>query len=207
VRVQKSSLESIMPDVSLTDFVDFVNKTGPPRLTKVKEIKTRPEYSPAVDFWKPLREAIRDFHKARKPLDPVLNGIEHTRKADRYPAALSAYKKFLRRKEPEWFEPPSGLWTYSALHVRVNPELGLRLGGKAYVVKLYFKDEPLPRRRLAVVFQLMKIALADKLAAESTLAVLDVSNSKLLLPDPNAPDVTALLIGEAAAFVAMWNAI
>jgi len=83
----------------------------------------------------------------------------------------------------------------------------LRFGGKDYVVKLYFKDEPLPRRRLAVVFHLMKIALEGKLEAEATLAVLDVSNSKLLLPDPNAPDVTALLIGEAAAFVAMWNAI
>lgn len=197
-----------MPEISLTDFVEFVNKIGPPRLTKVKEIKTRPEYSPAVDFWKPLREAIRDFHRAGKPLDPVLDGIEHTRKAGRYPAALTAYKKFLRRKQLEWFEPPVGIWTYGGeLQVRVNPELGLRLNGKEHVVKLYFKDEPLPRRRLAVVFQLMGIALKDKLNAGGSLAVLDVSNSKLLLPDPNAADVTALLIGEAAAFVAMWNAI
>ncbi len=195
-----------MPEISLTDFVEFVNKIGPPRLTKVKEIKTRPEYSPAVDFWKPLREAIRDFHRAGKPLDPVLDGIEHTRKAGRYPAASTAYKKFLRRKQLEWFEPPVGIWTYGGeLQVRVNPELGLRLNGKEHVVKLYFKDEPLPRRRLAVVFQLMGIALKDKLNAGGSLA--DVSNSKLLLPDPNAADVTALLIGEAAAFLAMWNAI
>jgi hypothetical protein len=100
-----------------------------------------------------------------------------------------------------------GIWTYGELQVRVNPELGLRLGGIDHVVKLYFKDEPLPRRRLVVVFQLMKIAFEGKVKAEATLAVLDISNSKLLLPDPNAPDVTALLIGEAAAFVAMWNAI
>jgi hypothetical protein len=53
----------------------------------------------------------------------------------------------------------------------------------------------------------MGIALKDKLNAGGSLAVLDVSNSKLLLPDPNAADVTALLIGEAAAFLAMWNAI
>jgi hypothetical protein len=196
-----------MPEISLTDFVDFVNKIGPPRLTKVKDIKTRPVYSPALDFWKPLREAIRDFHKAGKPLDPVLGGIERTKKAARYPAALTAYKKFLRKKQLDWFEPPVGIWTYGELQVRVNPELGLRLNGKDYVVKLYFKDEPLPRRRLAVVFQLMGIALQDKLTAGHSLAVLDVSNSKLLLPDPNAPDVTALLIGEAAAFIAMWNAI
>jgi hypothetical protein len=196
-----------MPEISLTDFVDFVNKIGPPRLTKVKDIKTRPGYSPAVDYWKPLREAIRDFHKVGKPLDPVLGGIEHTKKAGRYPAALTAYKKFLRRKQLEWFEPPVGTWTYGELQVRVNPELGLRLNGKGHVIKLYFKDEPLPRRRLAVVFQLMGIALQDKLDAGRSLAVLDVSNSKLLLPDPKAPDVTALLIGEAAAFIAMWNAI
>src|SRR4051812_24709426 len=101
-----------MPEISLTDFVDSVNKVGPPRLTKVKEIKTRPAYSPKVDFWKPLREAVRDFHKAGEPLDPVLDGIEHTKKARHYPAALSAYEKFLRKKQLEWFEPPVGLWTY-----------------------------------------------------------------------------------------------
>jgi hypothetical protein len=196
-----------MPVISLTDFVDFINKTGPPRLTKVRNIKTRPEYSPAVDFWKPLREAIRDHHKTGRPLDPVLDGIEHTRKAARYPVALIAYKKFLRRKQLEWFEPPIGIWTNGELQVRVNPELGLRPNGREHVIKLYFKDEPLPGRRLAVVFQLISLALQDKLNAECTLSVLDVSNNKLLLPDPNAPDVTALLLGEAAAFVAMWNAI
>ena len=74
-------MNHVMPEISLTDFVEFVNKIGPPRLTKVKEIKTRPAYSPAVDFWKPLREAIRDFHKTGKPLDPVLGGIAHTKKA------------------------------------------------------------------------------------------------------------------------------
>jgi hypothetical protein len=195
-----------MLEISIIDFVDFVNKAGPPKLTKVKDIKTRPEYSPAVDFWKPLRETIRDHHKTGRPLDPVLDRI-NTRKAARYPGALIAYKKFLRKKQIEWFDPPLGTWTHGELQVRVNPELGLRLNGREHVIKLYFKDEALPRRRLAVVFQLMSIALKDNLNAERTLSILDVNNSKLLLPDPNAPDVTALLIGEAVAFVAMWNAI
>ena len=196
-----------MPNISLTDFVQFVNKAGLPKLTKVREIKTRPEYSPALDFWKVLRDAIRDFHRAGKPIDRVLDEIGQTRKVARYSAALAAYKKFLRNKRTEWFEPPLGIWTYSDLRVKVNPELGLRFGDRNHVVKLYFKDEPLPKRRLAVVFQLMKIALESKLKPEATLAVLDVGNSRLLLPDAKAPDVTALLIGEAAAFVAMWNAI
>ena len=45
-----------MPEISLTDFVDFVIKAGSPKLTKVRELVNRGGYSPAFDFWKTLRE-------------------------------------------------------------------------------------------------------------------------------------------------------
>ncbi len=61
-----------MPEISLTDFVDFVIKAGPPKLTKVREIKTRVEYSPKLDFWKILRDGIRDFHRTGQPLEGLL---------------------------------------------------------------------------------------------------------------------------------------
>ena len=40
-----------MPDISLTQFVDFVIKAGSPKLTAVRQIMTT-SYSPASDFWK-----------------------------------------------------------------------------------------------------------------------------------------------------------
>lgn len=52
-----------MPDISLTDFVDFVIKMGTPKLTKVKAVKNREEYEPAKDYWRQLRKGLQSFHK------------------------------------------------------------------------------------------------------------------------------------------------
>jgi hypothetical protein len=41
-----------MPEISLTDFVDFVISAGTPKMTKVQNIKYRPNYTPAfVQIW------------------------------------------------------------------------------------------------------------------------------------------------------------
>lgn len=196
-----------MPEIYLTDFVDFVIRAGTPKLTKVREIKTRPEYSPAVDFWKPLREALVEFHKNGKPFDDLAGTIADPKKLRRYPDAIRAYRKFTRNKQIAWFEPPSGVWIAPDLRVKVNPELGLRLNGQDFIVKLYFKDEVLTQRRLAVVLQMMKACLGAKSGLLGIVAVFDVSKSRMLPLDPSAPDITPLLIGEAASFVAMWNAL
>lgn len=196
-----------MPDISMTDFVDFVIRAGTPKLTKVREIKTRRDYSPAMDFWKPLRDALREFHRTGKPLERSLSVVSDPKKLRRYPDATLSYEKFVRGKQIEWFEPPSNSWTWQDLRVRVNPELGLRINSRSHAVKLYFKDEPLTQRRLAVIFQMMKQALLPTSGPPVTVAVLDISKGKFIPLDPNAPDITPLLIGEAAAFLAIWNAI
>jgi hypothetical protein len=91
--------------VSLTDFVDFVSKSGRPKLTHVQGIKWRPAYDPATDFWRALREEIADYHRpnqtVKSRLDRVMNGITHPpkakakAKAKAYPAALKGYKSLL----------------------------------------------------------------------------------------------------------------
>ncbi len=140
-------------------------------------------------------------------MDGLLETLTDLKKLKRYPEALSAYKKFVRSKEIKWFDPPSSVWNAADLHVKVNPELGLTLNGMEYVVKLYFKDEPLTKRRLAVVLQMMKATFNDNANSQRTMAVLEVGKGKLLPLEPGAPDITPLLLGEAASFVAIWNAI
>ena len=48
--------------VGLTGFLDFVIATGTKRVTVVKELKHRDEYSPALDFYKPLRPEKTEGH-------------------------------------------------------------------------------------------------------------------------------------------------
>jgi len=65
-----------MPAISLTTFVDFVIKSGTPRITYVRKTKQLygQGYSPARDFWKPLRDRIVEMHSREKPCS-VLNDL------------------------------------------------------------------------------------------------------------------------------------
>lgn len=199
-----------MPDISLTDFVDFVIRAGSPKLTKVVEIKQRSDYSPAFDFWKPLRDGIRDFHKAggmnKSDLDQIMFGTSDPKKLRRYPEAIRAYKKFLGRKQITWFIPPTDIWSHSGLNVRVNPELGLEIDGQRHIIKLYFKEEAPTKNRLQVILELMRLSLGSGLNNTNIFSVLDVSNTRLTSSVSTAT-VGPLLKGEAASFVQIWEAI
>lgn len=199
-----------MPEISLTDFVDFVIKSGTPKLTKVRTIKTRPDYEPAFDFWKPLRDGIKAFHKAdgrnKNVLDRILDDLTDIKKKRRYPGAIAGYKKFLGKRTLTWFDPPYSLWSSGGLDVRVNPELGLEINGRKYAVKLYFKDDSPTRAKLDVVLELMRIALADK-DGKVEMAVLDVTTARLIEMNMNKASLLPLLQGEAASFAQIWNSL
>jgi hypothetical protein len=199
-----------MPDISLTDFVDFVIKAGTPKLTKVTEIKHRPEYSPAFDFWKPLRDGIRDFHKGgganKSDLDQIMLGINDVKKQRRYPEAIRAYKRFLGRKQITWFDPPGDVWSHAGLNVRVNPELGLEIDGQRHIIKLYFKEEAPTKSRLQVILELMRLSLEGSPESTDIFSVLDVSNTKLTSETANGM-VEPLLKGEAASFMQIWTSV
>jgi hypothetical protein len=200
-----------MPEISLTDFVDFVIKSGTPKLTKVREIKKRGDYEPAFDFWKQLREGIQIFHKnglaKRNELDNAVGMVNDPKKMRRYIQALTGYKRFLGRKEITWFDPPSEEWLHEDLIVRLNPELGLNIEGKRFVIKLYFKNESPTKHRLDVVLAMLSMVLGPKAQAGTTMAVLDVSKGKLITPTRTVPDLMVLVRGEAASFLQIWNAI
>ena len=188
-----------MPDISLTDFVDFVIKSGTPRITKVKEIKSREQYNPAWDYWKQLREGIHDFHqngaRNKHELDDILDRVQDQRKARRYSAHIKAYKQFLGQKRVRWFDPPRDNWTFEYLSVKVNPELGLRIDRTNFLVKLYFKDESPTKNRLAIVSKMMEIVLRRQAPKGTRMAVLDVANGKLHTPTVPIPLLSALLKG------------
>jgi len=163
-----------MPEISLTDFVDFVVKAGTPKLTKVRQVKDRGDYDPATDFWRPLREAITNFHQQggtdKRQLDRVLTAVTDRKKSGRYASAVHSYKKFLGRKQTTWFDPPRDVWSNAGLDVRVNPELGVIINGTRHATKLYFKDDKPDKRKFDVVLAIMEEALRGNLLASSTLS-------------------------------------
>jgi hypothetical protein len=197
-----------MPEISLTDFVDFVIKAGSPKLTLVRRLFNRGEYSPVFDYWKQLREHIAQIHGGAEQIGSILEGVD-LRKKRRYEGALTGHKKFLKRiGDAAYFVPPCERWTHSGLTVKVNPELGLLIDGKRHVIKLYFKDEEPTPHRLNAALALMKDSLKKGRFEDVTVAVLDVAKGKLITATKeDSTEYSILLAGEAAAFMTMWTAM
>lgn len=196
-----------MPSLSLTDLVDIVSKSGTPKATRVATVKTRPDYMPAFDFYKPLREHIVEIHRQggdRKALEALLSRLDDQKKLTNYPGAIEGYRKWWGRKRLEWFDPPKGSYVRGGMEVTVNPELGLRIDGTPHLVKLYFKADPLSRLRVELITVLMEATLRPKCEHGELMSVLDVRKSKLFtLSSPVAP-AKAVVDAELAYVAALW---
>jgi hypothetical protein len=192
-----------MPNkLTLTTFVDFVSKSGPPKITVVRHFKRGSAYHPAFDFYKGARDAIVGFHRHARPkkaLDAMVTELRDPKKAGAYAAIARGHRKFVGRRKMRWFDPPVGTWNGGGIAVHVNPELGLEIGGVPYVVKLYFKEERLPRRNVAIIRRVMEESLREA-DPPPVFAVLDVRRGVLHAPTTRIAGLDALLAAEADAF-------
>lgn len=200
-----------MIQISLTEFVDFVAKSGTPKLTVVKQVKERHGigYDPRFDFYKPLREGIVALHKAgksKKDFDSLAKGLSDKKKQTAFPDIVKGYKKFLGNKSVKWFKPASQPWTYQGLSVRVNPEVGLEYAGARHAIKLYFKSEKLSKLRMDAINELMHHSLGvGKKSPE--FCILDIRNGKLLSAVTPNPSLLPLLQGEAVNFETIYKQV
>lgn len=200
-----------MPTISLTNFVDFVSKSGTPKLTVVRKTKRQIDdgYGPEKDFYKRIREAIIDMHRLDRPIthiSSILPTLTDQKKVGSYPRLVEGYKKWSGRKGAEWFEPSSALWTCSGLNVRVNPEMGLTIKGKPHLIKLYFKADPLAKNRVDIITHLMAVVCKDQAPNGCTMGVLDIRRSKLITPTVPIDGLDTMLRAEAAYWVTAWSA-
>jgi hypothetical protein len=199
-----------MPVISLTDFVDIVSKSGLPKSTKVREIKTRPDYSPAFDYYKKFREGLVELHQDGGVKGDLKNLLLQSdmKKQQNYADLVQGYGKWWGRKKLTWVSPPaSQLWSGHAIDVRVNPELGLQIDGQPHLLKLYMKDEKLTAPRVALITHLMSLTHSALVAPNTALAVLDVRNARLFLPGKANPAMTPTLMAELAYVASLWPTI
>lgn len=196
--------------ISLTDFIDFVNKSGNSKMTKVKQVKYRNTYHPASDFYKALREEIIETHKNngdKKSLDKLMQKLTDLKKKINYPISIDGYKKFWGKKKIEWFDPPFYHWLTGDLDVKINPELGLSFDNKFYVIKLFLKADKISKDKLSQILSLMESQLRKEAGDDIIFAVLDVKNAKLYENIKGDFTYLPLLEGEAKSFESIWKAI
>jgi len=190
--------------------VDFASASGTSKLTKVRQIKQRPEYEPAFDFYKRLREGIISCHAAGDDRAQLANHIgkaSDAKKKTHYVEVMAGYKRWWGAKKLKWFEPPREVYSEGGVSIRINPELGLQVDGKPHVIKLYFKSEKLSKARVDVITHLMDKALRAGIGPEARICVLDIRNARLIAPTVPIPGLNAMLKGEIAYLAAVWASI
>ncbi|MCA8831910.1 hypothetical protein [Hymenobacter pini] len=200
-----------MPAIYLTDFVDFVARSGQPKLTKVQELFTRPDYHPATDFYKPLRDGLREHHRqggTRAEVPGLLPALTaDAKKQASYALRLSKYHRFWGRRTFEWFEPTASFWQHQELQVRVAPHLGLRIDGQPHLIQVWFKDDQLKPTQVQLILSLMELQLGPQLPAGTVLGLLQLSTGKLHVAGPRRPGLDLLLAGEADSFLRIWDGL
>jgi hypothetical protein len=194
-----------MPRIYLSDFADVVSRSGPPKATKVREIKNRPAYQPATDFYKPMRDGLIDLHRAARGKAAVtaLGAPEDPKKVASYLALADGYKKWWGRKELAWFEPPRNVYTAHGVEVVVNPSLGLHVNGVPHLLRLHLKADKLTKVRADLIGALMLSTLASTVPG-TAMAVLDVRNSRLFVAGNGPDSVGAMIDAELAYIASLW---
>lgn len=187
-------------EISLTSFVDYILKSGSPKMTCARTIKKQfnEEYNPASDYYKRFREAVQELHKSNKSKKFLLEHIGELpdNKRVNYGLMSDGYNKFWGAKKITWFSPPRRVWQQGNIQIPVNPELGLTWENSNYVIKMYMKSDKLSRDRISNVLALMNQTInTDNYSF--VCAVLDVRNGKLYTYDSKMADLLPLIRAEA----------
>lgn len=202
--------------VSLTSFTEYLLKAGLPKITAVRKIRDQYEsgYNQGFDYYKLFRDSVRKMYASEEPitsLNDILNQRMVESKRKNYEILVGGMRKFhnrfFREGDFQFFEPVKFLWTFGDVEVRVNPELGFRIGNEELLVKLYHKKDPLKKSQLDLILHLLQLSASPKSLADTTIVLLDVRQAKTFLANEFNGDLTNLLEAEALAFSRLWSSI
>ena len=201
-----------MQNISLTSFLDISARFGTPKITKITQCKKQLEdgYDPRHDFWKGLRDSIISLHKEKRDkhsLERILDQLRDKKKITAYPKAIDGYFKFIGKKKISWFSPKRGKYTQGNITVLVNPELGLNIKNTPHLIKLYFKSDPISKRRVAVTCHMMDKSLRKHSPKGTIMCVLDVQRGKLHHASTPVSGLDIALKGELSYIEAVWDDI
>jgi len=206
--------------ITLTEFMNFVNKSGSAKATVVKTAKSRREnenspYSPANDYWYYLRKQIVEFHKKNKKvefLDEILKSISQDKnKRSNYKLLIDGYKSFIGKKQKfEYILPIKKTWIIGNINIALNPELILSdKRSVLYVIKLFLSaKDSMDRKHADLILTLLEHEMRGKVGGlEPIFAVLDVRKHKLFKQKNTDLSLYPLLKGEALSFETQWKAL
>ncbi|KRM10187.1 hypothetical protein ABTQ33_07680 [Paucilactobacillus suebicus] len=202
--------------ISLTQFLTFASKVSTSaRINYVRASKEQ-EYSPAIDYWKLLRDAIKDVAAGiQKPehILEVAESIPKEAKRKNYINDAKRFISFLTSHDVKFFTVGRASWTLDNLFaINASPEIGMEIDGEKYCVKLYYKVKDsgtkITKKNIKSTLALMQLADKDFATDDLKFAVLNLQNGKFLLSDsyPDDADTLELTI-DAQNLKDIWTSV
>jgi hypothetical protein len=200
--------------VSLRRFARYVVSSRAQRRSLVLEQRrlVETEWSPITDPYRFLINAIGRMHEndlGLEALDEAVNRERAPRRRSTIREAAGDYAAWLGQAGPvASFPAVAGDWAFENARVRVNPELGLIIGGQRFLVKLHFaKGSPMTTVEADVMTTVMRETLGSAAPAGCKMAVLDVRRGVLHIEPRASARVLAAARAAAADLAAAWEEV
>lgn len=197
--------------ISLTEFMNFVNKSGSAKSTVVSTAKRKreEEYKHFEDYWNPLKSKLKSVHKKNgtpEDLKELINLISLEKK-ENYKKSIEGYCSFWKKRKFSWFNPPKKTWIDGDVRIELNPELGLQINDRLYVIKLHTSaNDKIDKRHSDLILNLMEKELRSKVLGDEVIfALLDVKTGKFFENKTKDISLIPLLKGEVKSFEIIWK--
>lgn len=158
-----------------------------------------------------MREKIKETHKKNGSHDDLKSVISTLKpdKQENYRCLIDGYCTFWKKKKIEWLNPCRHTWAIGDMRVELNPELGLVINNKIYIIKLFTSiNDTIDKKHADLILSLMEKELRAKVGGDEVLfAVLDVKRGKLFENKTKDTSLYSLLKGEARSFESQWKDI
>jgi len=190
----------------MTSFADFVVSDSLSKFSKVLAIHRQyeREYSPAADFWSRFQQGVEGvLSSGGKPIDlDEVHKIAKDNRSTQYLSACRGFQRFWGNRTIELIgRPKTEIWEHDRLQVKINPELIVRIDGRAMTLKLHLKDKLTLTQRLS---NPLLFLLDQKFSSELEprgVGILDVHRGKLWIPGSSRKVLEPVLQMEAASFL------
>lgn len=201
-------MKQIDIQVSLTEFVNFINSSGMKKMTIVANAKAKHEEQTGspYDYWKDFKDKVKRLLKRQGTRDDLYKVVEEVRDEMRenYNQMIAGYLKFWKPTRMAWLTPAKKMIRIGGVKMMLNPEIGIRWQDKDYMIKLYLKaNETLDKRHADIILALMESELREKVDEDVEFGILDVKRGKLFLHVDNDPRLLILLKSEGLEFAEM----
>ena len=172
--------------LSLTQFITFKSKVS--TSARINYLRTQVkgnDYSPAIDYWRPLRSKIKQFARGEiteNQLQSFASSVPENKRKN-YVKDTRNFLYFVQNYSPNFFEVNKASWNFGdRLVISATPELGVKnANGEKYLIKNFYTvkkpDDKLIKRNIlpSLTLSAGALSLTFKSKPRSSLYIFRIS--------------------------------